>query len=56
MAEFMAPDAAVIVDGAGRWTVEQLLPTAFRLQSMPFFANQLPNADAKLPQERDGQS
>jgi len=31
IAEFMAPDAEVIVDGAGAWTVRELLPAAFRL-------------------------
>ena len=31
IAEFMAPDAEIIVDGAGVWRVEELLPNAFRL-------------------------
>jgi cytidine deaminase len=31
MAEFMQPDATVIVDGAGVWSLAHLLPAAFRL-------------------------
>jgi cytidine deaminase len=31
MAEFMQPDATVIVDGAGVWSLDELLPAAFRL-------------------------
>jgi len=31
MAEFMAPDAVVIVDGAGIWRLDELIPQAFRL-------------------------
>jgi len=31
IAEFMAPDAEIVIDGAGVWSVEELLPQAFRL-------------------------
>ena len=31
MAEFMSPDAEVLVDGAGIWRVDELIPHAFRL-------------------------
>ena len=31
IAEFFPPDAEVIVDGAGVWRVDQLLPNAFHL-------------------------
>ncbi len=31
IAEFMAPDAEVVIDGAGVWRVDELLPLAFRL-------------------------
>ena len=31
IAEFMAPDADVIIDGVGVWRVDELLPQAFRL-------------------------
>lgn len=36
IAEFMAPEAMVTVDGAGVWRVADLLPAAFQLQSQPF--------------------
>ena len=36
IAEFMASEATVTVDGAGVWTVADLLPTAFQLQIQPY--------------------
>ena len=36
IAEFMAPDATVTVDGAGTWRVGDLLPHAFQLSAQPF--------------------
>ena len=33
MAEFMDPDAEVIIDGVGVWRLDELLPEAFRLPS-----------------------
>ena len=36
IAEFMSPDATVIVDGAGVWQVQELLPTAFQLSARPY--------------------
>ena len=35
MAEFMPPEAIVLVDGAGVWSVADLLPEAFRLTDNP---------------------
>ena len=36
MAEFLAPDCLVLIDGAGVWTVADLLPAAFQLEHRPF--------------------
>jgi cytidine deaminase len=36
IAEFMAQDATISVDGAGIWRVADLLPSAFQLQTNPF--------------------
>lgn len=36
LAEFMAPDASVVIDGAGVWKVQELLPDAFQLDKRPF--------------------
>ena len=45
IAEFMAPDATVTVDGAGTWRVGDLLPQAFQLSAQPFLeANRQPSA------------
>jgi len=35
MAEFMSSEARVLVDRVGEFRLEQLLPSAFRLQSAP---------------------
>lgn len=34
MAEFLSPSAEIAVDGAGVWTLEELLPCAFRLKEL----------------------
>ena len=34
MAEFMSSDAEVMIDGIGVWTMEDLLPQAFRLAEL----------------------
>jgi cytidine deaminase len=36
IAEFMPSDASVIVDGAGVWQVQELLPAAFQLSERPY--------------------
>ena len=36
IAEFMPPEAVVLVDGAGEWRVVELLPDAFQLAEKPF--------------------
>jgi cytidine deaminase len=33
LAEFMAPNAVIVIDGAGAWTMQELLPQAFLLRS-----------------------
>ena len=35
MAEFLAPETPILVDGAGVWTIMELLPDAFLLTKMP---------------------
>ncbi len=35
MAEFMPADAEIVVDGAGVWRLEDLMPQPFRLTSQP---------------------
>jgi cytidine deaminase len=34
MAEFMAPEAEITIDGVGIWTLNELLPEAFRLTEL----------------------
>ena len=36
MAEFIAPDGTIIVDGAGVWRIEDLMPDAFQLSERHF--------------------
>jgi len=38
MAEFMTPECVVIVDGAGVWSLADLLPAAFQLEERPFLS------------------
>ena len=38
IAEFMLPQSSVIVDGAGVWIVEDLLPLAFQLEEQHFLS------------------
>lgn len=38
IAEFMPPDALVLIDGVGSLTVAELLPNAFQLAERPFFS------------------
>lgn len=45
IAEFLAPDALVTVDGAGVWRVEDLLPAAFQLQTNPFLDSCPPSSE-----------
>ena len=38
ISEFMAPEATVVVDGAGSWLVAELLPDAFHFSPPPFLS------------------